>query len=268
MPEFGGYYAPLTEFLPDSSQPVTGFHRCNLAVMLLVDVIDGISIDWSPHVPLMLHVIFLGLDHTRPLVCMNIVKHFLLKLLIVLTKHEDHLGVARILLSNKNLRELGYGLPLQNFVTKINFTEQKLFDESDLSEIKPTSPTDDTESTSSKDQDSSSCETLANEEAIVNKILELNKLTPNVDDTIKSLIDYLAGKKGHALWSYEDITAKVWSVKSAEQLSTFLQHILFVFKESIPLAHIQDRWAQISLQLALSCSFAIMLVVHCRSSGL
>ena len=27
MPEYGGFFAPLTEFLPDSSQPVNGFHR-------------------------------------------------------------------------------------------------------------------------------------------------------------------------------------------------------------------------------------------------
>jgi len=27
MPEYGGYFAPLTEFLPSSSQPVNGFHR-------------------------------------------------------------------------------------------------------------------------------------------------------------------------------------------------------------------------------------------------
>lgn len=27
MPEFGGYFAPLTEYLPDSSQPISGFHR-------------------------------------------------------------------------------------------------------------------------------------------------------------------------------------------------------------------------------------------------
>lgn len=252
MPEFGGYYAPLTEFLPDSSQPVTGFHRCNLAVMLLVDVLDGINIDWSPHVPLMLHVIFLGLDHTRPLVHEHC-KTLLLKLLIVLGKHEDHLGVARILLNNKT-KELGYGLPLQTFMSKINFTEQKLFDESEILEQKNTSSNDDTESTSSKEQDSGSCETLANEETTVNQIPTLDKIVPNVEETIKSLIDYLAGKKGLSLWSYEDITAKVWSIKSAEQLSTFLQHVLLVFKESIPLAHIQDRWAQIALQLALSCS--------------
>lgn len=27
MPEYGGYFAPLTEYLPDSSQPISGFHR-------------------------------------------------------------------------------------------------------------------------------------------------------------------------------------------------------------------------------------------------
>lgn len=27
MPEYGGYFAPLKEYLPDSSQPISGFHR-------------------------------------------------------------------------------------------------------------------------------------------------------------------------------------------------------------------------------------------------
>lgn len=27
MPEYGGYFAPLTEFLPDVSLPISGFHR-------------------------------------------------------------------------------------------------------------------------------------------------------------------------------------------------------------------------------------------------
>ncbi|XP_054710198.1 protein furry-like [Uloborus diversus] len=252
MPEFGGYYAPLTEFLPDSSQPVTGFHRCNLAVMLLADVIDGINIDWTPHVPLMLHVIFLGLDHTRPLVHLHC-KTLLLKLLIVLAKHEDHLGIAKILLSNKT-QELGYGLPAQALVARMNFTEQNLLEEIEKKELVKHTSIDETESTSSREHDSSSCETLANEEAIITQALETNKIASDVEGTVKSLIDFLASKKGSALWSYEDITAKVWSVKSAEQLTTFLQNVLFVFKESVPSAHIQDRWAQIALQLALSCS--------------
>ena len=50
------------------------FPRCNLAVMLICDVIvagidvEAQNVDWSIHVPLMLHVITLGLDHAKPLV--------------------------------------------------------------------------------------------------------------------------------------------------------------------------------------------------------
>lgn len=40
--------------------------RCNVAVMLLCDVVlDGVELDWSIHVPLMLHIVFLAMDHTR-----------------------------------------------------------------------------------------------------------------------------------------------------------------------------------------------------------
>lgn len=74
MPEYGGWFAPLTEFLPHASQPISSFHRSNLAVILLTDlVVDGLDldchgVDWSVHVPLMLHIIFLGLDNSRELV--------------------------------------------------------------------------------------------------------------------------------------------------------------------------------------------------------
>lgn len=83
MPEYGGYFAPLTEFLPDASSPISGFHRCNVAVMLLTDiVVDGIpGLDWTLHVPLMLHILFLGLDHTRPIV-RDHCKKLLLNLLV------------------------------------------------------------------------------------------------------------------------------------------------------------------------------------------
>ena len=56
------------------------------------------------------------------------------------------------------------------------------------------------------------------------------------------------------MWAYEDITARVWTIKSAEQLSIFLKSILRVFQDSLPHAIIDERWAQIALQLALSSS--------------
>ena len=41
--------------------------RCNLAVMLVTDfVVDCVEVDWTVHLPLMLHIIFLGrFSHIR-----------------------------------------------------------------------------------------------------------------------------------------------------------------------------------------------------------
>ncbi|XP_074032347.1 protein furry-like isoform X2 [Leptinotarsa decemlineata] len=124
MPEFGGYFAPLTEYLPDSSQPISGFHRCNVGVMLLCDiVVDGIELDWTIHVPLMLHISFLGLDHNRPLVYQHC-KQLLLNLLIVLAHHNDHLTVAHILLNSKTKQlELDLTTPTLSTVVEHAFTE-------------------------------------------------------------------------------------------------------------------------------------------------
>ena len=106
MPEYGGWFAPLTEFLPEPSQPISNFHRCNLAVILLTDlVVDGLdldchSVDWSVHIPLMLHIIFLGLDNSREIVHRHC-QQLMLNLFIVLGHHNDHLTVSRILMNNK-----------------------------------------------------------------------------------------------------------------------------------------------------------------------
>lgn len=56
------------------------------------------------------------------------------------------------------------------------------------------------------------------------------------------------------LWNYEDMTAKVWWVRSAEQLTVLLRHVLRVFRDSLPHALVSQRWAQTALQLGLSCS--------------
>ena len=69
--------------------------RCNLAVMFLVDLVvegmdQGSEVDWSVHLPLVLHMAILGLDHNRPLVSEHC-KELLLNLLLVLAEHGDHL---------------------------------------------------------------------------------------------------------------------------------------------------------------------------------
>uniref|UniRef100_A0A0A1XLA6 Protein furry n=1 Tax=Zeugodacus cucurbitae TaxID=28588 RepID=A0A0A1XLA6_ZEUCU len=75
-----------------------------------------------------------------------------------------------------------------------------------------------------------------------------------ISHVIKSLLKFLAQGTCQPLWNYEDITAKVWMVKSAEQLSCFLKHMVKVFADSYPQARIAERWAQTALQLGLSCS--------------
>ena len=63
--------------------------------MFLVDLVvegmeQGNEVDWSVHLPLVLHMAILGLDHSRSLVSEHC-KQLLLNLLVVLAEHADHL---------------------------------------------------------------------------------------------------------------------------------------------------------------------------------
>ncbi len=77
-----------------------------------------------------------------------------------------------------------------------------------------------------------------------------------VGDLSKALIHFISSRKPlQPLWQYEDITSKVWSIRSAEQLDVFLQHVLRSFELSLPTpARLAERWAELALQLALNCS--------------
>ncbi|XP_037818190.1 protein furry isoform X4 [Lucilia sericata] len=356
MPEYGGYFAPLTEFLPDVSLPISGFHRCNVAVMLLTDiVVDGIpGIDWTLHLPLMLHILFLGLDHTRVIVREHC-KQLCMNLLIVLAEHNDHLTVARILL-NSETTDLDLGLTVPSLpVIDNNFTESHQEFDSYLYNncciIAATAPTSQLTGaaasaaiyaqypgmsmqnnqiplyhqhvilsnqqqhlpqqqqqqliTTSNGQQQTQQEVHTNLQqpppinqsspsssaALTQQQVQQQQQTQNIVNTgnlqinpnttensevpliiadenappqpgptmpiahvIKSLLKFLAQDSCQPLWNYEDITAKVWSIKSAEQLSCFLRHIVKVFADSYPQARIAERWAQTALQLGLSCS--------------
>ena len=61
-------------------------------------------------------------------------------------------------------------------------------------------------------------------------------------------------RKCQPFWQYEDITRTDWTIHSADQIDVFLQHVVPVFAHSLPHAHLDKRWAQLALQLALSCS--------------
>lgn len=90
--------------------------------MLLKDLpSDSLDIDWSIHMPLMLHIALLGMDHSRPLVHQHC-KQLLLNLLLVLANNSDQLTIAQVLL-NRDTIHLSLGLPTPPVpVTQHNFT--------------------------------------------------------------------------------------------------------------------------------------------------
>ena len=274
MPEYGGWFAPLTEFLPEASHPVTNFHRCNLAVILLTDlVVDGLdldchSVDWSAHVPLMLHIIFLGLDNSRDLVY-NHCHQLLLNLLIVLGQHNDHLTVSSVLMNGQS-DQMKYGLTLpnlpilqHNFLEKPDCFEWATSNEGiagmDLEEEMETSGGTISEDDEREEKPQRPHNDIPSGPKIIATDAEGNnqiRIGPETDvgDLTKALIHFIASRKCQAMWQYEDITRTMWTIRSAEQLDNFLQYVLNVFEQSLPTAHLAERWSQLALQLALSCS--------------
>ncbi|CAH0703660.1 unnamed protein product [Spodoptera exigua] len=265
MPEYGGFFALLTEYLPDTTQPISGFHRCNVAVMLLCDVVlDGVELDWSIHVPLMLHIVFLGMDHTRWIVHQHC-RQLLLNLLVAVAAHHDHLTVARVLLASRS-QQLGLGVPQPALpLVPHNFTEpDAAFDSYPQCGHSPRAHA---RSLSSDPQvtPEGECDNYPSlpvivtgeaepEPAAAEPAPEAEPTELPVADVIKSLVHFLANRPTlMPLWQYEDITAKVWTLRSCQQMSTLLRHVLRVFRESLPHALISERWAQTALQLGLSC---------------
>ena len=321
MPEYGGYYAPLKELLSgkdcsnnnlnvpvqqslsNNQQQAIGFHRCFLALMLMSDVItQDIHVDWTPHIPLMLHIIFLGMDHSKAIVYEHC-KQLLLNLLVACCKHNDNLTVARILLKNR-IQQQNFGLSIQNnFV--FNFQSNNVNDQSNNNRNGQKNPSElDLDKIFTKSSENLVSATTTTTTVTISDSVHLNDIQLKIDKDdcddqmlinddddddddggdeekstnqgddmkqndsmvnnrpqrfsldfyIKTLIDFISSKRGGPLWNNEDITAKVWSIRSAEQLSTFAEHVLCVFKESLPLAKIENRWADIALWQALQCS--------------
>lgn len=80
------------------------------------------------------------------------------------------------------------------------------------------------------------------------------KRTLTVNEMVLALIKFLAGNKCQPLWPCEDITARLWNIRSASHLFTFLKNSLKIFKHSFPNANLEKRWGQVALQIGLACS--------------
>ncbi|OXB81420.1 UNVERIFIED_CONTAM: hypothetical protein H355_001637 [Colinus virginianus] len=106
MPYNGGCWAPLVDYLPETITPRGPLHRCNIAVIFMTEMVVDHSVreDWALHLPLLLHALFLGLDHYRPEVFEHS-KKLLLHLLIALSCNSNYQNIASVLLQTREMNE-------------------------------------------------------------------------------------------------------------------------------------------------------------------
>ncbi|XP_029647107.1 protein furry isoform X5 [Octopus sinensis] len=237
MPAYGGYFAPMSEYLPEVFTPTSGHHRSNLSIMFLSQlVLDGLDIDWLSHLPLMLHISFLGLDHYQPIVYEHC-KQLLENLMLLLVAREQQ-SIAKLLINHRRNHNSGVELHIGNgeFLKDGCPVSEFLMSSQKTSVYNQTIENDNSLNGSSKDD-----------------LLDVNKLK-TLEDTVQALLMFIDAKVGKPLWSYEDITPKNLRTESSSSLEYFLKLVLKIFKDIHPLALIEQRWSQIALQLSLSCS--------------
>ncbi|XP_071510567.1 protein furry homolog-like [Diadema antillarum] len=257
------YYAPLSDYIDENETPPQGvIHKCNVATVLLTDlVLEKVDVDWQVHLPHILHVLFLGLDHSWPLVHEHC-KRLLLNLLVVLSPHNDFVSVANTLLSHHVISDL-HGLLDQRAVTKeYNFTgavgntnghpaDTMSYDSDGTALMGSTTTISGASTVSGSSMSSTSTVIPFGMTAVAHISVDHLRTT---EEAAKALVEFLVTRKCRPLWSCEEITPRGTSIKSAEQLEIFLRNVVKIFHGSMRSSHLEQRWAQVALHLALSCS--------------
>ncbi|UJR37705.1 hypothetical protein I4U23_030400, partial [Adineta vaga] len=227
---YGGTAAPLKTLLPDLSIPIPCLFRCSIAIMLINElIVSGLQIDWSAHLPQLLHVAMLGMDHNRAIVYEHC-KSLVFNLLLALSVQSEQIWLSEMLLSHVDWdnSKLSTKIRQERDTNGIHVNSQSLF-------------------TDSLNDNSSS---LNNE--IFTETTSSTSLSR--EEVVQRLIAYLNTKKGCPLWAYEDITAQVHTIRSALQLTPFVQWIVSLFRTCVPQAMLEERWMELALRITLSCS--------------
>ncbi|XP_019480170.1 PREDICTED: protein furry homolog-like isoform X3 [Hipposideros armiger] len=252
FPPAGGCWSPLVDYLPETSSPGLPLHRCNIAVIFLTDLIidHSVKVEWGNYLHLLLHAIFIGFDHCHPEVYEHC-KRLLLHLLIVMGSNSNIRTVASVLLRNKEFNEPRVLTVKQIAHLDYTFTAGVT---DFIPDYQPSPMTDSGLSSSS----TSSSISLGNNSAAISHLHTtiLNEVDISVeqDGKVKTLMEFITSRKRGPLWNHEDVSAKNPSIKSAEQLTTFLKHVVSVFKQSSSGVHLEHHLSEVALQTALSCS--------------
>ncbi|NXV50611.1 FRYL protein, partial [Uria aalge] len=253
FPPSGGCWSPLVDYLPETSPPGMSLHRCNIAVILLTDLIvdHGVKVEWGGYLHLLLHAIFIGFDHCHPEVYEHC-KRLLLHLLIVMGSGSNVQSVASVLLRNREFNESRVLTVKQTTHLDYTFTAGV---HDFIPDYQPSPMTDSGLSSSSTSSSISLGNTSAAISHLHTTILNEVDISVEQDEKVKTLIEFITSRKRGPLWNHEDVSAKNPNIKSAEQLTVFLKHVVSIFKQSSSGGfQLEHRLSEVALQTALSCS--------------
>ncbi|XP_061575672.1 protein furry homolog isoform X2 [Cololabis saira] len=250
MPLNGGCWAPLVDFLPETITPRGPLHRCNIAVIFMTEMVVDHSVreDWTIHLPLLLHALFLGMDHYRPEVFEHS-KRLLLHLLIALSCNNNFQAVASVLLQTREIN-----------VTKTLTCKPGLQPEYspsggfDFLRECQASPQPDSGLSSSSTSSSLSLGGSSNNLPEITQVMENLMDASKMNEKPSKLIEFLTTRPYGPLWCHEDISPKNQISKSTGQLTNFLKHVVSVFKESKSDFHLEQQLSEVALQTALCSS--------------
>uniref|UniRef100_A0A671LQL5 Protein furry homolog-like n=1 Tax=Sinocyclocheilus anshuiensis TaxID=1608454 RepID=A0A671LQL5_9TELE len=248
FPPTGGCWSPLIDYLPETTTPGVSLHRCNIAVILLTDLIvdHGVKVEWSSYLHLLLHAIFIGFDHQHPEVYEHC-KRLLLHLLVVQGTNSSVQSLASVLLRNRELNEPRV-LTVKPTLQEFNLTG--------VTELMPDyqpSPMTDSGLSSSSTSSSISLGSSVLPHLPPTLLNEVD-LSAEQDKKVKNLIEFISSRKRGPLWNHEDVSPKNPNIKSADQLSVFLRHVVNVFKQTPSGYQLEQELSEVALQTALSCS--------------
>ncbi|XP_037530317.1 protein furry homolog-like [Nematolebias whitei] len=253
FPPSGGCWAPLVDYLPETNTPAVPLHRCNIAIILLTDLIvdHGVKVEWSAYVYLLLHAVFIGFDHQHPEVYEHC-KRLLLHLLIVHSASSSGPSVAKVLLQNRDYNDPKV-LTVKPATPECNLTVP-----TGTPDIFPDfqhSPMTDSglscSSTSSSLSFGARGSTMSH---LSPTLLTETDVTAEHDEKAKILIEFITSRKRGPLWNHEDVSPKNPNIKSADQLSVFIRHVVTIFKQSQTGLQLDSMLSEVALRTALSCS--------------
>uniref|UniRef100_A0A6Q2XNV0 Furry homolog b (Drosophila) n=1 Tax=Esox lucius TaxID=8010 RepID=A0A6Q2XNV0_ESOLU len=251
MPVNGGCWAPLVDYLPETITPRGPLHRCNIAVIFMTEMVVDHSVreDWALHLPLLLHALFLGLDHYRPEVFEHS-KRLLLHLLIALSCNNNFQVIASVLLLTREISDNKTLTVKSSYQPEYQYSGGPDF----LREWQASTGVD-SGMNSSSNSSSVSLGSVGNLPMVTPDDLEdLEDTASETDEKTNKLIEFLTTRAYGPLWVHEDITPKNPHCKSSDQLSNFLRHVISVFKESKSDFHLEQQLSDVALQTALCSS--------------